>query len=68
MESTTNRPLVADPKLRKLAIAKLWAELHVAHKTNDRCLAEEVEYQALMIYMAAQQVLGVLRARENHNP
>lgn len=68
MESTANRPLVADPKLRKLAVAKLWAELHVAHKTSDQALAEEVEYQAMMLYMAAQQVLNVLRQRENHNP
>lgn len=68
MESQPNGPLVADPKLRKLAVAKLWAELHVAHKNNDDGLAEEIEYQALMILLAAQQVLKVLAARKDHNP
>lgn len=68
MATEPHRPLVADPKLRRLAVAKLWAELHVSHKNNDEGLAEEIEYQAMMLLMAAQQVLQVLQARKNHNP
>lgn len=70
MEDKPNRTLVADPKLRKLAIAKLWAELHIAHKTDDQDLVEELEYSTLMLYMACHQVLKVFgqrKAEEDHN-
>lgn len=65
MEDQTSRRLVIpDPKLRKLAFAKLWAELHTAHKIRDRDLVEEIEYGTLMIYMACHQVLKVLDKKE----
>ena len=72
MENQTHGGVVApDPQRRKLAIAKLWSELYVAHKNDDKDLVEELEYQAMMLWMACQEVSRLIALHhldeENHN-